>query len=563
MERMTYVAEAAMESGSMLPCSAKQAVLDLESSPEADGGKNGTGNDDKEDDIHQKKKSWVGGERCPEWLAKHFEIAVDDVSCVEVAEGTKIAPELLYDIITDYCYHHAVDMDQPASSEPDLEKLNEVKKEKSFEDQPEPTVPNTRQNKLMQVMADLGENVEVGYTDEMEMEMSKKEKAAIERQSRLNTREGDGRLSALSASLQVSNPRRLHCAPGNEKGDPQAPKFSFGLGFSHTLHKGNKIVIANVLRRVSYPKVLLVFGTSPENVKNFLLFVKKWHFKRYEQSDVQFAGKYYLWVLDISPSGRASWRNTGQRTSRPLSSIVLRDGQLDAIQEDFKEFKSAGTRKWYVEHGIPHRRSYLFYGPPGTGKTSTIRALAGQLRTSACFLSLSDNHFQNKTLHDAIMKIPRPSMLILEDIDVLFNGDRKSLSNSFVTFSGLLNALDGMLSTSEICIIMTTNHPERLDPALTRAGRVDRRFEFKLPDKTQMKHYFLSFYPDADEKLAKKFADLVFARPEKEARSIATLQGHFIHTRGLSAEESVEKIDHFFEAFYPHSKGEHKLTYTL
>lgn len=515
----------------------------------------------------EKKNDWVGSEVYPTWIAKHLDVKVDDVACAEIPASTKRGSEtkieIMYYVVNDYCYHHAVDIGTDAPSEPDLAKLIESEEEEgSSEENSETYCEPERPGEGYHMVSVRGMTRTV-FVEEDEVGLSKKEKAAIKRQDRLNEREGKGRLSALTASLHVSNSRHRHRAPGVDVSDPYSPKFGLGRGFSHTVFEGNRIVISNTIRERRDPKVILIFGAMPEIVKNFLLFVKKWHYMRYEEAQTPYEGKYYLYVLHVSCDGSASWRNTGQKKSRPMSSIILPKGQLEAIVADFKEFQSDGTRKWYVDHGIPHRRSYLFYGPPGTGKTSTIRALAGQLRTAACFMSLSDAHFKNKTLHDAIMKIPRPSLLVLEDVDALFNEDRKSKTNSLVTFSGLLNVLDGMLSTSDICIVMTTNHPERLDPALTRAGRVDRRFEFRPPNKSQMQKFFLSFYPDADENLGKKFADLVFARPEKEARSMATLQGHFIHTRGSSATESVEKLDDFFESFYGHSKAEVRLTYTM
>ncbi len=239
---------------------------------------------------------------------------------------------------------------------------------------------------------------------------------------------------------------------------------------AHTKHRGQTVVAAHLTRgRPSGTRSVVLFSRSPDTIKSFCFHAKRWHFRRY-RDEKQATGKYVLHLLDVLPNGKGIWRNAGQKESRSLSSIVLREGQLDAIIADFKEFKAPGTKKWYVDHGLPHRRSYLFYGPPGVGKTSTIRALAGELKLTACFLSLSDNHFQNKTLHDAVMNIPKPSMLVLEDIDVLFNENRRSQSNSYVTFSGLLNALDGLVSANGILTVMTTNHPERLDPALTRAG---------------------------------------------------------------------------------------------
>ncbi len=98
-------------------------------------------------------------------------------------------------------------------------------------------------------------------------------------------------------------------------------------------------------------------------------------------------------------------------------------------------------------------------------------------------------------MQDALRNIPKPSMLVIEDIDSLFNEKRKAENPSMLTFSGLLNSLDGLVAADGILTVMTTNHIEKLDPALIRAGRVDRKFEFKPPAHGQIKALFLSFYP--------------------------------------------------------------------
>lgn len=138
-----------------------------------------------------------------------------------------------------------------------------------------------------------------------------------------------------------------------------------------------------------------------------------------------------------------------------------------------------------------------------------------------------------------------------QDVDVLFNEDRKSKTQATLTFSGLLNALDGLVSANGVLTVMTTNHIERLDPALVRAGRVDRRFEFTAPEREQVVSLFQSYYPDAKQELAKKFADIVFKREEQSARSIATIQQHFVYTREKTAEQSLELLPKFFKEFYP------------
>ncbi len=261
-------------------------------------------------------------------------------------------------------------------------------------------------------------------------------------------------------------------------------------------------------------------------------------------------GKYVLYTLKLS-----SWICHGHRRSRPCSSIVLAPGVQEAMLADARSFFDKQTKDWYYSHGVPYRRSYLLYGPPGTGKTSQIRALAGEQRLKACFMSMSHKYFGDHTLIEAMARIPKPSVLVFEDIDALFD-KRKNRSESTLTFSGLLNAVDGIVSTEGTLIMMTTNHIDRLDPALLRCGRIDRRFEFSLPGHNEVARYYRTFYPDAPMEYSTRFADLVFEREEKMARSLATLQQHFIYCRGESAETALDKVDEFFRAYFPDSGAE-------
>ena len=91
-----------------------------------------------------------------------------------------------------------------------------------------------------------------------------------------------------------------------------------------------------------------------------------------------------------------------------------------------------------------------------------------------------------------------------------------------LTFSGLLNALDGVAASEERLLFMTTNHVDRLDPALIRPGRVDVKEYIGWASPSQIETMFSRFYGDKDG--AKEFGTLL-----KDAQiSPAALQGHFI-----------------------------------
>lgn len=144
-----------------------------------------------------------------------------------------------------------------------------------------------------------------------------------------------------------------------------------------------------------------------------------------------------------------------------------------------------------------------------------------------------------RSLNDA----PPQSIILLEDVDGIFNQreaviDVDEEGNGGVSFSGLLNALDGVRSQEGRILFMTTNHPERLDPALVRPGRCDIQIELKNATSSMVERLFLKFFP-GEEKKATEFSRLI---PESKI-SMAKLQGHFLKYRN-----NVDTVlDHYKE----------------
>lgn len=111
-----------------------------------------------------------------------------------------------------------------------------------------------------------------------------------------------------------------------------------------------------------------------------------------------------------------------------------------------------------------------------------------------------------------------------------------------VTFSGLLNALDGVASTEARIVFMTTNYLSRLDPALIRPGRVDVKEFVGHCTKHQLEHMFRRFFHTTDiDSLSKKFADSVI-KLNKPA-SPAQIQGFFMMHKMSDPETVLNSIE--------------------
>ncbi|CAH8357749.1 unnamed protein product [Eruca vesicaria subsp. sativa] len=205
---------------------------------------------------------------------------------------------------------------------------------------------------------------------------------------------------------------------------------------------------------------------------------------------------------DDDGSAGGSWGCISLEHPSTFETLAMDPSAKKKIIDDLERFLK--RKEFYKRVGKAWKRGYLLYGPPGTGKSSLIAAMANYLKFDVFDLDLS-SIYDNAGLKRVLLSTTNRSILVIEDIDCNAEvGDRKAEKQkdekdyrrvrSFVnvwsliskctycgivfvqlTLSGVLNLIDGLWSSfgDERIIVFTTNHKERLDPALLRPGRMD------------------------------------------------------------------------------------------
>ena len=232
-----------------------------------------------------------------------------------------------------------------------------------------------------------------------------------------------------------------------------------------------------------------------------------------------------LAVFVLTSHWGGAWEKALSKKPRTIESVILDEDLAEGLLADARDFLQAS--EWYAAVGIPYRRGYLLYGPPGCGKTSFCQALAGALKLDVCMLTLTNKNLDDNSLAESLRDAPANAIVLLEDVDAVFV-DRSLQSEggrgAGVTFSGLLNALDGVASQEGRLFFMTTNHIEKLDPALIRPGRCDIKVEVRRASRSQAQKLYSRFFAGEPEASAAAFAE---ALPQYEL-SMATLQGYLL-----------------------------------
>lgn len=253
-------------------------------------------------------------------------------------------------------------------------------------------------------------------------------------------------------------------------------------------------------------------------------------------------------TIEISQTA-AGWREVlGREQKRSFDTVVLDGGAAAALLADVDAFLASRAR--YEALGIPYRRGYLLHGPPGNGKTTLIKAVASHYDLPVCLLNLASKDINDANLVSILSRLTR-GIVVLEDVDAVLHGRNVQgrPADSGLTFSGVLNALDGILAPEGRLLFMTTNHPEVLDPALVRPGRIDYRLELANASTSQLLDLFERFYPSLYAYCSADFGSRLTALPER-VLSVATAQDALLAAEGKP--EPHEAALQALEAYVAH-----------
>jgi chaperone BCS1 len=360
----------------------------------------------------------------------------------------------------------------------------------------------------------------------------------------LRFRDGGHKAKSKASAKAKANPKgKTSEASDSDDDGPRIPT-TLGLGFFRFQWEGHELSALH--QRLGRP-VPHRHGYT-DIFTNLVLFVKR------EEGDVlgHFVSDLIKFsertipdkvnMFEYNPEHQR-WHHRGVCKARPMDSVVMEAEKKQELMNDVHDFLDIETRRWYRKHGIPHKRGYLFFGTPGAGKSSIIQALAGSIEYNICYVHPTHPKMSDAKLRHCVNEAPKRSLLIFEDVDAIFDKDRKPLvEKSLLTFSGLLNALDGVGRANGQIFILTTNYRDRLDGALIRNGRVDVHIEFKNAADDQIRGMFQRFYPGDTDDAARHFVEGLRAALNGREVSMAALQHFFILNRKSSGLEAAERV---------------------
>lgn len=316
---------------------------------------------------------------------------------------------------------------------------------------------------------------------------------------------------------------------------PNAPKILHGhnnktimaVGYSEEwenmiLYKGVPIYMkrtycvgeseSNSVRNIN---VFKLYTLKKESCKNVLLeFVKKCIKYIDKNTELIIAPTDYLY---------ANMTDLIQPSTRTLSDVFISNDIRCELRNSISKF--INNKDWFVKHNIPYHYGILLHSDPGSGKTSIARAIATEYGLDMYICVGGEvSYFINNINRDRTIlsfEKSKPSIVLFEDIDCdesvrSRTGDVISIDEALKkpkkSIGNMLNTLDGILGLTNVIYIFTTNHADKLDPAILRPGRIDLKLHIDYATPETFDQFLKSFYnrgiPDMNMEIKK---DISFA----------------------------------------------------
>jgi AAA+ superfamily predicted ATPase len=244
-----------------------------------------------------------------------------------------------------------------------------------------------------------------------------------------------------------------------------------------------------------------------------------------------------------------------------LDELVLAGALKNEIRADLERFFA--SKELYESLGAPWKRGLLLTGAPGNGKTHTIKALVNVLGKPCLYVKSfqSDTWIEQTNIRRIFARARRvsPCLMVFEDLDSLVTNYNRSF---------FLNELDGFAANAGIAIVATTNHPEKLDPAIVqRPSRFDRKYEFALPAFNERRTFIEQWLRTASElvHIPSKAVDDVAERTEgfsfaylKELFLASVIRQAADEQNGTLAATLLEQVDVLRASIGTEKKGKKK-----
>jgi hypothetical protein len=194
--------------------------------------------------------------------------------------------------------------------------------------------------------------------------------------------------------------------------------------------------------------------------------------------------------------------------------LILAGALKDEIRGDLEQFLRA--RKEYERYRVPWKRGILFVGPPGNGKTHCLRACIKLLDVPCLYVQSLKSQYgtEDGNIRSVFARAREltPCTLVFEDLDAMITPKNRSF---------FLNQLDGFEQNDGVLTLATTNHADRLDPAIVnRPSRFDRKYHFAMPAREERSAYIALWNSRLD--------------PEMRVRLGETMQRLVEETEGFS-----------------------------